>query len=133
MHAVMQRAHMAARGGKVEWEGVEVDPRHRFKTETILEWLEITPEEEREMITLISDDERDEKRRRAAGAVPRGEHQRLHQRGEARSHHGRRGRPPGWPAQDWRRAQREATHRRARRVPLESDPPRVRNLRGWRP
>jgi hypothetical protein len=60
---------------------VDWDPRYRLRNQTIIEWLEITPEEEREMRTLISDDERrrrdrkrDEGRRREAGAMTRQEY-----------------------------------------------------------
>ena len=81
LQAVMQRARMAAKGERVDHEGLRVDPRYRFRSETVLELLEVTPEEERQMRTLISADERrrrdrerDEKRRRAAGAVSREEY-----------------------------------------------------------
>lgn len=77
MHAIFKRSHMAAKGEKVVWEGVEVDPRYRFKTETIIDWLEITDEEQKQMINLISPSEKyrrkrakeDEKRRKAGGAT----------------------------------------------------------------
>jgi DNA invertase Pin-like site-specific DNA recombinase len=62
---------------------VEVDPRYRFKNQTIIDLLEITGDEEREMRTLISDDERrrrdrEEKKelRREAGAMSRNEYER---------------------------------------------------------
>lgn len=79
MHAIFERSHMAARGEKVVWEGIEVDPRYRFKTETIIEWLEITDEEQKQMINLISPSEKyrrkreneDEKRRKAGGHARR--------------------------------------------------------------
>ncbi len=34
---------MAARAERVTWEGVELDPHYRFRTETIIELLGITP------------------------------------------------------------------------------------------
>jgi hypothetical protein len=83
MQAVFRTVRAATRGERVEWgsPGVQVDPRYRMKNATILDWLEITPGEEREMRTIISDDERrrrwrerDEARRREAGAVPREEY-----------------------------------------------------------
>jgi hypothetical protein len=81
MQAVFRTAREAANGKRVEWGGVEVDPRYRFRNSTIIEMLEITGDEEREMRTIISGDERrrrdrqrDEKRRRQAGAVSRGEY-----------------------------------------------------------
>jgi hypothetical protein len=80
MHAIFKRAHMAARGVAVEWGGVQVDPRYRFRNETVIEWLEINPEEERQMATIISDDERrrrdrerKEQERRRAGMANRAE------------------------------------------------------------
>lgn len=80
MQAVLERMRMAARGEKVEWMGYEWDPRYRFRTETILSWLEITPAEERKMFNLIGEDEKRRRntegrreKRRAAGAQPRAE------------------------------------------------------------
>ena len=58
LHAVFRTAHASARGEKVEWRGMKVDPRYRLKNQTIIEALEITPEEERELKTIISDEER---------------------------------------------------------------------------
>ncbi len=78
MHAVMKRARMAARKEFVEWNGGPADPRYRFTNSRIIEDLNIEPAEERQMLTIISEDERrrrdrdrDEDRRRRAGAVPR--------------------------------------------------------------
>jgi hypothetical protein len=39
LHAVFKRALMAQRGETIEWQGERIDPRYRFKTETIIEWL----------------------------------------------------------------------------------------------
>jgi hypothetical protein len=82
LQAVFRTAHQAARGEKAQYAGVEVDPRYRFKNETIIELLEITGEEEREMRTIISDDERrrrdrkeKKERRREAGAMTRNEYE----------------------------------------------------------
>jgi len=55
---VFRTAHQAARGEKVSYAGVEVDPRYRFRNQTIIELLEITADEERKMRTIISDNER---------------------------------------------------------------------------
>ena len=66
MHSIFKRAHMAARGEKVVWEGVEVDPRYRFRNETIIELLGITAEEQREMRTLISPAEKERRRKTKA-------------------------------------------------------------------
>ena len=46
MGAVVRRAEAAARGETILWEGRRIDPRYRFRNETIREWLAITPEEE---------------------------------------------------------------------------------------
>ncbi len=76
LHAIFRTAHDAAAGKKVEWRGLEIDPRYRLKNQTIIEALEMIAEEEREMKTIVSDGERrrrdrerDEKRRREAGAM----------------------------------------------------------------
>ncbi len=58
LHAVFRTSREAAAGRRVEFAGVDWDPRYRLRNQTIIEWLEITPEEEREMRTVISDDER---------------------------------------------------------------------------
>ncbi len=49
LQTVFRMAYAAARGEKVQYAGVEVDPRYRFKNQTIIELLEITPDEEWEM------------------------------------------------------------------------------------
>lgn len=61
LQAVFKRVRMVARGLKVTWQGVEVDPRYRFRTEVIVQWLEIEPREQCEMYNLIG---AEEKRRR---------------------------------------------------------------------
>jgi DNA-binding CsgD family transcriptional regulator len=58
LHAVFRTVEEAAQGKKVKWEGLEIDPRYRLKNQTIINILEITPEEEWEMKTIISDEER---------------------------------------------------------------------------
>jgi DNA-binding NarL/FixJ family response regulator len=58
MQSVFRTAHQAARGERVQYGGIEVDPRYRFKNQTIIEVLEITVDEERQMRTIISNDER---------------------------------------------------------------------------
>jgi hypothetical protein len=79
---VLKRARRAARGEKIEFKGREWDPRHQFRNETIIDWLKITPEEEREMVVTISaeeesrrkrlrDREYQKRRRRAKGVATR--------------------------------------------------------------
>jgi hypothetical protein len=58
LHAIFRTAHEAARGRRVEWKGMEIDPRYRLRNQTIIEALEIEPEEERQLKTIISDEER---------------------------------------------------------------------------
>lgn len=81
LHAVLKRAHMAARGETVEWMGQKIDPRYRFTNETIIEWLQITPEEQRQLSTIWGPEVRremdrlqHERARREAGMVPREEY-----------------------------------------------------------
>ena len=57
MQAIFKRAQQAAQGKTITWRGREIDPRYHFRNETIIEWLEITPEEQREMRTLIGKEE----------------------------------------------------------------------------
>ncbi len=78
MHAIFRTAREHQAGKRAEWDGVKLSPRYKFRNETIIDWLEITPEEERRLKTIISDDERrrrdrerDENRRREAGAMTR--------------------------------------------------------------
>ena len=84
LQAIMKRAHMAARGEKIEWMGHEVDPRYHFKNQTIIDWLEITSEEEEELDVIISRGEKrkrnrkhKERVRREAGVMPRSEYLQL--------------------------------------------------------
>lgn len=81
LRTVVKRAQMAAQGQTVEWQGRAVDPRYAFKTRTILEWLDITPAEQREMRTLIGPDEKRRRNReahqdarRAQGMKPRAQY-----------------------------------------------------------
>ena len=65
LQAVMKRCHMAANGQTVEYNGMQVDARYRLKTQTILEWLEITPAEQLHMQTLIGEEVARERHRKA--------------------------------------------------------------------
>jgi hypothetical protein len=81
LQAIMKRAHMAARGEQVEWplgSGRMVDARYRLRNQTIIEWLEITSDEEEDMDVIISktekrrrDRERKAQERREAGIADR--------------------------------------------------------------
>lgn len=61
--SVYARALASSRGEKVEFQGREVDPRYKWRNTTLIDRLSITPDEEREMTTIIS---KEEKRRRNA-------------------------------------------------------------------
>ncbi|MGO0123596.1 helix-turn-helix domain-containing protein [Desulfothermobacter acidiphilus] len=80
-HALYKRLRMYFAGQKVEYNGILVDPRYRFRNETIIEWLKITPEEQRQLSSIWSEEVRREKdrqrfeeARREAGMVPREEY-----------------------------------------------------------
>ena len=93
MHSVIANARSAAAGETVQWKGQQRDTRCRLTNEKIIEWLEITPEEELHLKTIVSgerkqeirrqrDKERKEKKRRSEGVNPRDEY--LAQRSESR-------------------------------------------------
>jgi hypothetical protein len=78
--AISERVRMLAKGETVEWRGGRIDPRYKFKNETIIRELGITDGEMKEMQVLISKDEkrrrnteRHEKSRREAGVAERGD------------------------------------------------------------
>lgn len=59
----LSRARASARGETVDFDGMPVDPRYRWKNATLIERLQITPDEERQLTTIISETE---SRRRGA-------------------------------------------------------------------
>ena len=82
MQAIFKRAQQAMRGETIHWQGHEIDSRYHFRNETIIEWLDITPEEQRSMQTLIGPEEirrRDRERkariRRTQGTISRTEYE----------------------------------------------------------
>ncbi len=54
MQAIFKRARMVAHKEPIEWKGQAIDARYRFKTQTILEWLDITRAEQAQLQTLIA-------------------------------------------------------------------------------
>lgn len=48
MSSALARAHMAAAGKSMEWNGAETDPRYRMKAATVIDWLEIESSEMRD-------------------------------------------------------------------------------------
>lgn len=80
MQAVFKRARDAAAGKTYEYQGEQFDPRYRFRTETIIEWLGVTEDEMRAfgLRSIVSDrvrreldTERKIEERRGQGVVPR--------------------------------------------------------------
>lgn len=76
--AVMVRMKMLAEGQKVEYQGMQVDPRYRWRNDTLIQRFSITPDEERQLQTIISRTEaarrdavRARVKREAAGAATR--------------------------------------------------------------
>lgn len=92
MREVFYRTRQAAQGQTMEYAGLKIDPRYRFRNSTVIDWLEITSEEEAEMQFFISDDtrrrrqrERERERRRDSGMMERSEYLSIadHNRREA--------------------------------------------------
>lgn len=78
--SVMARAQAAERGETVVFRGMQIPPRYRWRNQTLVERLAVTPVEERQLRTIISksectrrNTERHAAARRARGAVPREE------------------------------------------------------------
>jgi len=76
--AAIRRAEMAFRSSKVIYDDEATDIRYFFKNDTLIDRLEITPAEQRDLKTIISKDEkrrrdaiRKEQGRLAEGAMPR--------------------------------------------------------------
>ncbi len=76
--SVVARAEAASRGETIEYQGQKKDPRYWFKNQSLITLLDMSEDEERQMITIISPEEskrRDAERARAArkeaGAVER--------------------------------------------------------------
>jgi hypothetical protein len=96
MHSVIANAHSAANGETVQWKGQRRDTRYRLTNQKIIEWLEITPEEEQHLETIVSGDrkkanrrrrdrERKKKKRRSEGVRPLEEY--LEETGNNKRHH----------------------------------------------
>jgi len=76
--SALSRARACAAGHTVEFDGMKVSPKYRWRNSTLLERLAITPDEERQMQTIISkaeatrrNTERQRSARRAQGMQPR--------------------------------------------------------------
>jgi hypothetical protein len=92
LQAVFKRMRMYEGGESVELAGVALDPRYLISNRFIIEMLEITPEEERHMLTVISKGEKyrrkrkneDEKRRKNRGGKMSRSERAAYRRTEAR-------------------------------------------------
>lgn len=76
--AVVARMKRMANGETVEYAGMQVDPRYRWRNDTLIQRFGITPDEERQLATIVSrreaarrDAERKIQYRKEAGAVSR--------------------------------------------------------------
>jgi len=58
-----KRALLAQKGERIEFDGKKIDPRYKFRNSTLIDWLGITPDEERQMKTIISAEEAKERDR----------------------------------------------------------------------
>lgn len=91
LQAIFKRAQAAAQGQTVEWHGKAVDPRYMFRTATMLEWLDITPDEQQGMRTLIGPEEKrrrhqeaERERKRVTGETQQDRNQYLQRAAERR-------------------------------------------------
>ena len=82
LSTLYRKAQAHAAGERVEFNGKKLSPLYTPKNQTLIDYLSITPDEERQLGTIISEAEatertrqrdrkRDEKKRREAGAVER--------------------------------------------------------------
>ncbi len=78
LSTLYRKAQAHAAGEKVEFQGKKFSPLYTPKNQTLIDYLNITPDEERQLGTIISEAEaadrhrkRDEAKRREAGAVER--------------------------------------------------------------
>jgi DNA-directed RNA polymerase specialized sigma24 family protein len=78
LSTLYRKAQAHAAGEKVEFNGKKFSPLYTPKNQTLIDYLNITPDEERQLGTIISETEaadrhrkRDEVKRREAGAVDR--------------------------------------------------------------
>lgn len=81
LQTIIQRAEMAFRGKKVEWNGRQVDARYKMSDQWIIDALQITDKEQRQLPTFWGgevrrekDREKKDRQRRAAGAQTREEY-----------------------------------------------------------
>jgi len=98
--AVISRAEAAATGQTVSYGDIEVDPKYRWKNETLVERLVITAAEERQLKTIMSHSEAQRRNteqhrsaRRANGVIPRASYLEV---SEERRRQARQYRDAGW-------------------------------------
>jgi len=88
--AVVDRMKRMAKGETVEYAGVQVDPRYRWRNDTLIQRFGITPDEERRLATIVSRGEaarrhaaREVLRRQEAGASDRAGYLESHEQKRA--------------------------------------------------
>jgi len=57
LSATLTRAEQAAQGMTIELDGCRIDPRYRFSNAKLIELLQVSPDEQRQLKTIISDEE----------------------------------------------------------------------------
>lgn len=62
--SAVNRATEAAAGHLLNFNGQQIDPRYRFKNSTLVDWLQITGDEEHQLQTIISEGEAAERHRK---------------------------------------------------------------------
>lgn len=79
--APLQRAELAAQGKQLKWGDELLDPRYRFKRETLFEWMApIIPDDLAPQLRAIISDDTKAQRERERDRVAEGRHE-SHQRG----------------------------------------------------
>ncbi|HQT90096.1 MAG TPA: helix-turn-helix domain-containing protein [Acidiphilium sp.] len=63
LHSVVDRATRSAFGERTEWSGKSIDPKYRFRKDTLIDWLKIEPDEMIEMSCLIDQNEKNRRSR----------------------------------------------------------------------
>lgn len=79
---VLSKLEAAGRGQKIEYAGRQLDPRYRFKNETLVSLLELTAAEQAKMKCIVDRDEalrrdaeRQLRKRAASGCMPRADYE----------------------------------------------------------
>ena len=83
---VIRRHTEGLNGETIQWNGQEKDKRYTARNSTLIDWLQITPEEQRQMTCLIGKDEKNRRnnakrkeKRRQAGRLDRSQYEQAAQ------------------------------------------------------